>query len=213
MKNTLLAVVLLGAFGCATTEFQSSWRNPEAGPLRLTGQKVAAVFVTHDVVLRRHAEEALAREISARGAVGVPAYTFLADREIRDPEAAKARAEEVGCAGAVVMRIVGGEVVYRHRPWGPVVWVGPPYRHFWGGYWGWGWGSAWQPAIVEVDRIVKIETLVYSLRDDQLVWAGVSRTFDPGHIDDLIGELAAAVSDRMAKDGVFARRLEVNAPG
>ena len=120
-----------------------------------------------------------------------------------DRDTAKAKTEARGFAGAVVMRVVGSETHYI-RPV-DVVWAGPEYRRFWGGYWGWGWGAPWQPGRLAVSRVVKMETLVYSLEQDQLVWGGVSRTFDPGRIEDFIAELAAAVSQQMADDGVFAR--------
>ena len=199
----LTGVFVLAALACATTTFQSTWRSPDARPLRLAGRKVAAVFLSKDPALRRRAEDAMAREISARGAQGVPSYTFLSDAEIKDREAAKAKAESLGFAGAVVMRIVGKETQYTYEP--GVVWVGPHYHHFWGGYWVWGWGSVWEPGYLAVDRIVKVETLVYSLEQDQLVWAGVSKTIDPGKIESFIAELATAVSKQMEKDGLFAR--------
>jgi hypothetical protein len=55
------------------------------------------------------------------------------------------------------------------------------------------------------DDIVTVETLVYSLEQDLLVWAGVSRTVDPAQIDPFITDLAAAVTKQMAKDGLFAQ--------
>jgi hypothetical protein len=81
--------------------------------------------------------------------------------------------------------------------------VGPHYRRFWGGYWTWGWGTVWEPGYLTVDKIVKVETLVYSLERDELLWAGVSRTVDPASIDSFIGELATAVTKQMAKDGLL----------
>jgi hypothetical protein len=199
----LLAFTTL-ACSCATTTFQSTWRSPDAQPLHMAGRKVVAVFVSKDPLLRRRAEDAMAREITARGAEGVPAYTFLSDREIKDRDAAKAKAEALGFAGAAVMRVVGSETVYTHRPAG-VIWVGPPYHQFWGGYWGWGWGTVWEPGYLSAERIVKVETLVYSLEQDRLFWAGVSRTFDPGQIESFVAELAVAVSRQMARDGLLTR--------
>jgi len=196
----LLAVAMLLSLSCATTTFQSTWKSPTARPLRLAGRKVAAVFVNRDPALRRRAEDAMAREISARGARGIPAYTVLSDSEIRDQEGAKAKFEQLGFSGAVVMRIVGSETQYTYES---AFWVHPHYHHFWGGYWGWGWGTVWEPAYLREDRIVKVETLVYSLEQDQLVWAGVSRTFNPSEIEGFISELSAAVSKKMAKEGLF----------
>lgn len=202
--SMLFAVAALVS-SCATTEFQSTWKSPTAQPLQLRGRKVVAVFINPDSMLRRRAEDAMAREISARGAEGVPAYTFLSDRAIRDPEMARAKAQELGFAAAAVMRIVGSKTVYTHVHMPGPVWVGPPYQRFWGGYWGWGWGAVWQPGYLAVDRVVKVETLIYSLDNDELVWAGVSRTFDPGRIESFISELAVAVSEQLARERLIRR--------
>ncbi len=204
--HSLLAVAALACFGCATTAFQSTWKSPDAQPLQLRDRKVAAVFVSRDPLLRRLAEDAMAKEITARGAVGVAAYTFLSDSEIRDREAAQNKAATLGFAAAAVMRVVGSETQYRHEPPPVVIWAHPPYRRFWRDYWGWGWGTVWAPGYLREERIVKVETLIYSLEDDQLVWAGVSRTFEPLRIESFIAELAVAVSEQLARDGLIAGR-------
>ena len=204
----IVAASALTGFACATT-FQSTWRSPDARPLRLAGRKVAAVFVNRDPALRRRAEDAMARDISARGAQGVPAYTILSESEAQDWGAARARFGQLGFSSAVVMRIVGSETQYTYES---AFWDGPHYHHFWGGgYWGWGWGVAWEPAYLRQDKIVKVETLVYSLEQDQLIWAGVSRTLDPSEIESLVSELSAAVSKQMASERLFAPELSARA--
>jgi len=206
-KNTLTrfltAAMALATFACATTTFQSTWRDPQARPLRLTGRKVVGLFLSKNPVRRRRAEDAMAREISARGAQGVPAYTVLSDEEIKDQDTARGKLDRLGFSGVVVMRVVGSQTQYAVVE--PAFWAGPHYHRFWGGYWGWGWGSVGEPGYLVADKIVSVETLVYSLEQDLLVWAGVSRTVDPARIEDFISELAAAVSKQLEKDGLLAR--------
>ncbi|HEX5854074.1 MAG TPA: hypothetical protein VFZ57_00525 [Thermoanaerobaculia bacterium] len=197
----ILAALALSPLACSTTTFDSTWRSPEAKPLQLEGQKVVGLFLAKSPARRRRAEDAMAREISARGARGVPAYTALSDDDVKDQEAARAKLESLGFGGVVVMRVVGRETQYNYEP--GVVWSRPYYRHFWGGYWRWGWDTVYEPAYLQVDKVVKVETLVYSLVQDQLVWAGVSRTVDPEHIEDFISELAQAVTNQMQKDGLL----------
>ena len=55
----------------------------------LRGEKMAAVVMASDQTTRRAGEDALARELSARGAKVVPMHTLLVDA---DPDEAKARA-------------------------------------------------------------------------------------------------------------------------
>ena len=201
--RTALLVSTAAAFACSSTTFQSTWREPEAEPLRLAGSKVLAVFMSRNATIRRRAEDAMAREISARGAEGVPGYTVLADEETRDPETSRPKLERMGFAGVVTMRVAGRETQYTVTP---SYWRGRPYyRSFWGGYWGWGWRSVYEPAYLQADKIVSVETLVYSLRQNKLVWAGMSRTVDPAQLETFIGDLAKAVTSQLEKDGLLRK--------
>ena len=101
------------------------------------------------------------------------------------------------------MRVVGRESDADYVP-GGAVWIRPHYHHFWG-YWGWGWGSVWEPGYLRVEKVVKVETLVYSVTQDELIWAGVSKTVDPSHVDDLVSDLAKAVTDQMEKAGLLRK--------
>jgi hypothetical protein len=199
----ILVALAAAALACSTTTFQSTWRDPEAEPLRLEGSKVLAVFMGKNAQIRRRAEDALAREISARGAQGVAGYTVLSDEETKDPDSARPKLERMGFAGVVTMRIAGSETQYSVSP---SYWGGRPYyRHFWGGYWGWGWRSVWEPAYLQADKVVSVETLVYSLRQDRLVWAGMSRTVDPAQVETFIADLSKAVTSQMEKDGLLRK--------
>jgi hypothetical protein len=204
MKNVriaMFAAIALASLACSTTTFESTWRAPGARPVRLAGRKVVGLFIGRNPAVRRRAEDAMAREISARGAEGVPAYTVLSDEEIKDQDASRTKLDGLGFSGVVVMRVVGRETQYSYEP--AVVWVRPQYRRFWGGYWPWGWARVGEPGYLTVDRILKVETLVYSLEQDMLIWAGVSRTVDPDHVEGLIQDLSRAVSERMARDGLL----------
>ena len=82
----VVITLAIASFFCASTTFVSTWRAPDARPLRLTGRKVVAIFMGRSPAARRRAEDAMAREISARGAQGVPSYTVLSDEEVKDKD-------------------------------------------------------------------------------------------------------------------------------
>jgi len=44
---------------------------------------------------------------------------------------------------------------------------------------------------------------VYSLEQNLLIWAGVSRTVDPDRVEGLVRDLARAVTEGMARDGLL----------
>jgi hypothetical protein len=201
----ILASATLSA--CATTSFVSTWKAPDAAPLQVSGSKVAAVVMLRNEAARRAAEDALAREISARGAQGVPMYTIQPDARPDNEQAVRAAVDGAGVAGAVVMRPVGRE---KEVVATPSVYAGPRYGGYWGGYYGYGWGSPWAYGPVaggeiRTDTIVSIETLVYSLKQNKLVWAGQSRTTNPTGVDQLIKETSTAVAQELQKQGLIPK--------
>jgi hypothetical protein len=201
-KAGLMVVVALSAAACATTKFQSSWRAPGSGPLNFKGKKVAALVVSKEEGVRYGAEDALAREITKQGAIGVPAYGQIPKELTQDKEKAKAFLDKAGVAGVVVMRVVGKDQQISSTP--ASYYAMPYYATFWGaGYYGYGWAGVYDPGYVRTDTIVSVEILVYSLEQDKLVWAGRSQTTNPEKVGPFIQELTAGAAAEMKKLGLI----------
>ena len=185
---------------CATTSFQSTWKAPDAKPVVLSGQKVLAFVLTKNAASRRAAEDALARQITAGGAQGIASYTLIPDAAASDEAKAKAQVQASGAEGVVVMRPVdtSKEVVATST------YAGPMYGPYWGGYYGYGWGGAWGGGVdVHTNTIVTVETLVYSIPQNKLIWAGQSNTTNPSKVDAFVKELATAARREMVKAGLL----------
>lgn len=191
----------LAAAGCATTTFKATWKAPDVGPVSLTGQKVAAMVVSPNDGTRRTAEDVLAAELTARGAQGVPSYSLFDGRNFKDEDVVRQAMQKAGIDGVVVVRAVGSE---KEVTYTPGTWTARPmYRSFWGGYYRYGWGSVYEPGYLRTDTVVTVETLVYSMNDDKLIWAGSSQTTNPARVDAFVKELAGKVADQMRKEGVL----------
>jgi hypothetical protein len=206
MMVSIRTMVLAAAFalcGC-TAPFVSTWKAPDAKPFELRGAKVAAVVMMRNEAARRSAEDTLANEISAHGAQGVPMYQIFPDAKPSSETQAKAALEKAGFAGVVVLRPVSvdKEVVST-----PVTYSGAPYGGYWGGYYGYGWGSPWGPTVtggeIRTNTIVTIETLIYSFRQNKLVWGGQSRTTNPRDVDKVVSKLSADVAKELQKEGLI----------
>lgn len=175
------AVIVAAAAGCATTRITSEWRDPALSSVAF--HKVLAVFQNADPGLRRIAEDEMARDIPN----AVPAYAVLRDDELRDVTKVKARVKELGFDSSVVMRVVGVEHQRTYVP--SQVYTVPGYYHGFWGYWGYGWTTVYEPGYLRNDRVVRIATNVYSVRDDKLVWASESETFNPASVPSAVGEV------------------------
>ena len=60
----------------------------------------------------------------------------------------------------------------------PATWTSTYYTSLWG-YYGYGWGAVYDPGYVRDQRIISLETLIFSVPKNTLVWAGLSETENP----------------------------------
>ncbi len=195
----LSAAVL--CLSCSSTTFTSTWKAPDAQRVDPAGKQVAALVIASDKKRRRDAEVYLAHELTIRGARGVAAYTLIG-LDLPKVDYARARFKEAGVDGVVVMRLVAHDQTVIVDPGG---FSGSAYTTFGSYYSSYGVGVSYSTGSVQTDTVVTIETLIYSLNQDKLLWAGTSRSSNPEGLQSLIMEVADAVASQVAKEGVVAR--------
>jgi hypothetical protein len=192
----LVGMVLLAVGSCASTEFKSTWKDPEAGGIELQGKRVAAFAVTKNEAMARGAEDAMVSALAKQGVKGIPGYQLLPAGEAADKDKLRDKLREANVDGALLMRVVGSRQEVNYVP------TGPAYGSFYG-YWDYGWSAVGSPGYLTTDRIVSVETLVYSVPRDKLIWAGVSETFEPGKVDKVTKEIMDKATKEMKKDGLI----------
>jgi hypothetical protein len=224
----MLAGLSLSACGGGpSTNFVSSWRPPKAEPLAMRGEKVAAVVMMKDEIKRRNAEDVLAREITHYGAKGVPMYTLMDAPALNNEPAARAAIEGAGVKGVVVLRPTGTKTKTETHE----TYSSPMYNGYWGGYYAYGWSGAYMPGdwgsphgsvptatpggyygsspstvqtTTTTTKVLEVEVMVYSLKQNMLVWAGVSESTEPTKVDEFVVQLAAAVVRELGGQGLIS---------
>jgi hypothetical protein len=194
----LVGMVLIGVGSCASTEFKSTWKDPEAGPVELQGKRLAAFAVTKDEAMARGAEDAMVSALAKQGVKVIPGYQLLPAGEAADKDKLRETLKAANVDGAVVMRVVGSRQEVNYVP------TGPTYGSFYG-YWDYGWSAVGSPGYLTTDRIVSVETLVYSVPRNKLIWAGVSETFEPDKVDRVTREIVDKATKEMKKDGLIGQ--------
>jgi hypothetical protein len=200
MKPTIFAgLAALSIIGCAaggppkapTHIFETTFKDPDARPMQVRGATVVAAVMVRDVAARKRAEDTLAAEITRIGGQGVPMYSIsMADTPDREGETrTRAAVEAIGAQGLVVMRPV--DVNHRSRATDTIA-SNDMYGGYWGGYYGVGWGDPWvdKNPDVQTDIVVTVETFVFSLPQNKLVWSGTSETTNPKNAEKLTLQLA-----------------------
>jgi hypothetical protein len=197
--HVLVLLVLLTAGLAADTKFTSTWVAPEARGVHFAGKKVAALVMSSDESLRVSGEEGLVRELAARGLNAVAAYRLIPKEELKDPAKARGWFERTGVQGVIVMRPVSRDKRKTYVPGS--AWTSPYYGSLWG-YYGYGWGAMYDPGYVREDTVVEIETLIFSVAMDKLLWAGASETKNPKDLPRLLEDLVKEAVKEMRKQGL-----------
>jgi hypothetical protein len=202
VKRVIGTSILLLALpvAAADPEFTVTWKNPAAGSTAFAGKKVVGLVVSDDMPLRQSAEEALARELTAKGVRGVPAYQMIPKEEVRDKDRAKAWFERTETAGVVIMRLV--DISKETRPT-VVAWESAPYYGSLWGYYPYAWGATIDLTPNKTRVTVVVETLVFDVPGNRLLWAGTSQTTNPKGAQPLVKSLVNAAADQMRKDGLI----------
>jgi hypothetical protein len=177
--------------------------SPEAAKVSFSGKKVAALVIDKDDSLRVAGEEGLVNELNARGIKGVASYRIMPKEELRNTANARGWYEKSAVQGVVALRVVSDE---RYKTITPSTWSTAYYQDYWG-YYGQSWGAVFTPGSERNERFLSIETLIYSLPEGHLLWAGVSLTENPKNGAQVIAEVVKEAVKEMNKQGL-ARHLK-----
>jgi hypothetical protein len=204
MKKQLMIILSVAALvltGCASTTFESTWKAPGVGPETIGGRKIVAIALAGKSA-RLAAEDAMVNKMKELGSEGMQSYLIL-DLEASQ-EQLKQKIHDEGFQVALVMKVLKSEKELSTSYTSYGVGVGGPYPGGFYGY-GWGWGAYSVPE-VRTDTLFFVETLVYDVAGDKLVWAGRSKTTNPSKIDKFVGEVFDAAVADMKKSGLLASK-------
>lgn len=195
-----VALLLATVAGCGATSIRSSWVAPDVqGPLDF--DKILVVFMDPNEATRRAAEDALVERVGSDRAVA--SHTMFTAQEVQNAEQNKAAVrrelEAAGIDSAIVMRMINEQQKLSYTP-------GMTYPAYYGGFYGmygYGWGVAYGSGYLSTDTIVSVETNLYTLDGDKLIWGGVTETFNPDEVGKMVNEIADAVSKNLRQRGLI----------
>jgi hypothetical protein len=169
----------------------------------LRTEAVGAFLLSGNEAVRLSFEQNLARELNKLGIEAIPGYELIGGKKVTDKEKILGSLKGTGVDHAVFMKVVGREKEVTYVPGS--VWYGGVYYDPFIGPWGAGAWPYYDPGYYRVDTVVSVETLVYSIPDSKLLWAGLSKTMNPDEVDDFVEDLVKGAVKEMRKTG-FVRK-------
>jgi hypothetical protein len=203
---TRWAVILLGmTAGCGSTRLVDTWMDPGARGASLS--RIAVIYMSTNDTTRRIAEDAAVAALAKKieGAQIGSSYHVIDQRAMADQESMRLRLEKAGFDGALIMRPAGVSHRLVSEP-GAYYPTFSPYAYYptFSGYWRWAYPIVYDTGYLREETIVRLDTRLYSLKDDKLLWAGVSKTSDPSSLNKLVYDVARKVAKALAKDDLVA---------
>jgi hypothetical protein len=197
MRHLILsAVVITSLVSCGpSTKIEKSWMEPGASVTPGTNNKTLVVALVKDETSRRVIEDQVAKRI---GGGAVSSYTLVSTDQVKEAseEALKQKLTDGKFTHILLMRLADVE---KETSYVPGTTTG--YYGGYGRYYGYGYGMYSTPGYYTTDKNYFVETTVYSVNPDKLLWTGTTKTVNPSKIEKTVNEIADAVSEKMKKDG------------
>jgi hypothetical protein len=162
----LLACFLLPA-SCATTKMTDVSRDEN---YRGTIRKVVVVGIFKESDTRKIFEDEFADRLRARGLDAIASRKLVSDAEMPDKDLVIRKIREFGADTVAVTRVMDMETVKNYVP--GQAYAMPTYYGYYGAY----YSYSYRPAYTETKGYAYLETNLYNVGDEKLIWSGRSTT-------------------------------------
>jgi hypothetical protein len=190
LQKVVLYISVMGALlsACAHTKLTAVWSDDAylGGPMK----KVMVVVVLDNSINRKIVESALVEELKQNGVEGIASNKALGSKELSKENITQA-AKENQVDGLMAVRLTGvdQEQVYH----APVYSIPYPYYYTWDSYYPHMHENLGMPGYTATYKYYNVETNVYHVSTEKLVWSAASQTVDPTDINKESKEFASKI--------------------
>ena len=201
----VIAIVLAASTaGECKARLVASLRNPGYSGQRL--HRVLVIGMSNNPAIRSDFEDAMAAALTRDGVEGIAGNTILLrpDSANLDMDYLKAQIREHKIEAVLVSRLVKDEKSVTYIP-GQVYTVPYAYYNTFYGYYPVAYRQVYTPDYLRRDRTVRVETNLYATAtpEGEMVWTGLSDTFNPGAAKKEIDSLVKLVVKELEKEGIL----------
>lgn len=192
MKTFFLFLGIFAGSCCSPTKLVNCWKSAESGIPPEQFKKVMVFSFVKDEAGRINAEN----RVSSLHSSLHPSYIVFGNKDIpEDQEKVKTTLYELGYDAVITMRQV---LKANNDQWIPATYLGGYYdyqsRYMLNYY---------RPGYYRDSEMYYIETNLFSLKNDKLIWSGTTITPDPPSLQDTVDEILRKVVKELKKDGLL----------
>ncbi|MEA9412320.1 hypothetical protein [Flavobacterium sp. PL02] len=208
MKRIFVVLTVILLYGCGTSStIVSSWRDPKITISSENFKKVLVVALVKDEETRRITEN----RIAASSPIFHTSYQFLnqINNDLTNDQKLKILNDE-NFDGVVTMRLVSKEKQTDYVPGIDTSIYYGGYNGLYGGAFG-GWYGMYatdfySPGYYVENTFYIVETNVFSLKHNKLIWTGTTQSSDITDIGATVDDIMRTVVNEMKKDGTLPKK-------
>jgi hypothetical protein len=202
----VLAFTLLIAACAPSTVMTGSWKNPNLGVGKSGYKHLFIAAMTSDLDVRSKMESALAVKAKERGLEVTQSMDVFPPGFTKNDIPSKEKLAEIirGTKSDVILTVAvkSKKEETRYVPGSATTMYAPYPRYgYYGGFYGY-YGQTYQNGYYTTDEIVFLETNLYDVESEELIWSGQTKTTNATNFDSFFREYYYAILDRMQKDGI-----------
>ncbi len=192
-KVFLLSAVSFLLFSCANTKISQSWVEPSNNK---SYNDLLIIGIAESEQNRRAYESYFVEELRDNAIEAVASYKLIKSNEKIDRETVTKAIKGLDIDGVIVTHVVGIDEESIYRPSAGYAYGGYGGGYYRGGHYG-GLYSYYphvntyvhNPGYYSTHETYTIETSLYDVASEELVWTARSRTFSPESVDEVIVDL------------------------
>lgn len=194
-KLFLLSILVL--FSCSSTKIVSSWREPNKEIKMSNLNKILVVALFKNETSQHKAEDQMVGYLNGKG---IQSYNYFKSNFNKDnEEAIRTKIKKDGFDGAVTMRLIDVDKEKIYTPGETNLY--PKYYRDFSGYYFNRWSYSTTPGYYTTTKTFTVETNVYSIKEDKIIWTALTETTNPNGLKNLTDEIAKVVYKRIVKEG------------
>ena len=209
-KIFLFSVILAVSFACSPSQrVTSSYLNKEAIP-KSPYKKIFVAALTKDMEAKKNIELKFADLIGGNGGSSVLSFELFAPNYEAFANAGREeimkKIKDAGCDGIITIALLDVLEKQRYEP-GVVYGSGLPYG-FYGsfyGYYSFRYPSVYAPGYYTTDKTFLIETNIYDVANESLLWTVQSKASNPSGFDSWFKGYVKLLFKQMEEDGLVRK--------
>jgi len=207
LTATLYTIATLSA--CSpSTRVTGSWISPTAKGKPVSGKSVFIASLSRNIEVRNTIEDALANAAAERNIPALKSTAYFSPdfyQSTPTKETLLSRISKTGAGSIMTVALIDKESDTRYvpgrvgyAPFSAYRWYGGFYSYY--NYWR---GAFYDPGYYVTEKTYFMETNIYDVQTDELIWSAQSETVNPGSIQQFAKEYPKVLMERMISDGLL----------